>query len=104
MPGAIGSYPVFVKQRLELDSITWIPILPPMDCNSIRIKNTDFGIPVKIRTDKDDGDTEDEILPTGQEPVSDTFNLPWSRFGAALPAAYLQAASGAPVVVITYVR
>lgn len=52
-----------VRKHFTADSVSWTPIIAPIDCNGIIIKNLDDA-DVKLRSDAADPATED-TLPTG---------------------------------------
>jgi hypothetical protein len=46
--------------RVALDTVTWVPVRPPFDCNYIGIAN-EQGAEFKLRTDPGDPLTEESI-------------------------------------------
>jgi hypothetical protein len=52
-----------IVSTISLDSVTWSPIKPPIDCYSIEIFNPiDDGTYLKLRSDPSDADSEIVLL------------------------------------------
>ena len=103
----------FVKARLTVNESDWTPVVPPSDMDYLAIRCEASAI--KIRTDPDDANTEDEIPAGIQDGVasSNTSNYVgheharWRRRSAedVDVACYLQspAGQGEQTVILTWV-
>lgn len=87
------------KQRLDIDNVSWTPVMLPFPCRQMTLRCDTAD--VKIRTEELDADTEDTFVSGVQEVVPLSYKV-GSPEGNPQPAAYLQAVSGSPTVIITY--
>ena len=106
----MASHPNYVKRQIAIDSISWTPVVAPIDCQGVGIKNS-VAVDVKIRTDSGDPATQDTIPAGSQEGVmvsrsqgSVQFDLAPQRFRAGDTICFLQAASGTGPALATFVR
>jgi hypothetical protein len=99
-----------VKKKIAVDTVSWTPIVAPIDCMGVGVKNS-VAVDMKIRTDSADPNTEDLIPAGNQDGVvvsrygdnpSDARSGP--RFFAGETIAYLQAASGTGPALVTFVK
>lgn len=106
----MASHPNYVKKQIAVDSVTWTPIVAPIDCMGVAIKNS-APVDLRIRTDAADPTTQDVIPAGNQDGVTvprhgsnpqDAFT--GARFRAGETVAYLQAASGTGPALLTFVR
>jgi hypothetical protein len=104
------SHPNYIKKRLAIDTVSWTPIVAPIDCMGIAIQNS-VAVDLRVRTDSADPTTQDTI-PSGSQ---DGVSVPrhgdnphdegrGTRFLAGDTIAFLQAAAGTGPAVITFVR
>ena len=104
------SNPNYVKKQVALDTVSWTPIVAPIDCMGVAIKNSVL-VDLRIRTDSGDATTQD-LIPAGSvESVLSPrhgASLHDGSFGARFCAgdtiAYLQAVSGTGPALMTFVR
>jgi hypothetical protein len=89
------------KQTLTLDASTWTSVTPPYDFNGCEIRNIDEVINVKLRTESGDSSTEEIIGPLEKQTLIVVTKGDY-RFKSGANIVYLQAASGAPQVRITW--
>jgi hypothetical protein len=106
----MASNPNFVKQQLTVDTVSWTPIVAPIDCMGLSIKNSTL-VNLSIRTDSGDPTTQDLIAAGSVETIaaprhSGSVHDAGSgiRFHAGDTIAFLQAASGTGPVLLTFVR
>lgn len=106
----MASNPNYVKKQLSVDTVSWTPVIAPIDCMSVSLKNSALA-DLKIRTDSGDASTQDTIPAGSAESVIsprhnsrllDSGSGP--RFLAGDTIAYLQAASGTGPALLTFVR
>ncbi|MGA2481719.1 MAG: hypothetical protein ABSF92_01210 [Candidatus Acidiferrales bacterium] len=106
----MASHPNYVKKKIAVDTVSWTPIVAPIDCMGVGVKNS-VAVDMKIRTDSADPNTEDLIPAGNQDGVvvsrygdnpSDARSGP--RFFAGETIAYLQAASGTGPALVTFVK
>ncbi len=106
----MASNPNYVKKQLTLDTVSWTPIVAPVDCMAVSIKNSVL-VDMRIRTDSADATTQDTISAGSIETVSaprHSFNVQdggsGTRFSAGDTIAYLQVVSGTGPALLTFVR
>jgi len=106
----MSSNPNFVKKQIALDTVSWTPVVAPVDCMAVSIKNS-VSVDMYIRTDSADATTQDTIGAGSIEtiaPPRHSGNLQDSgsgtRFYAGDTIAFLQVASGTGPALLTYVR
>jgi len=106
----MASHPNYVKKQIAVDNVSWTPVVAPIDCMGVAIKNS-VSVDLKIRTDSADPATQDLIPAGNQDGVmvsrygdnpSDARSGP--RFYAGEAIAYLQAASGTGPALVTFVK
>jgi hypothetical protein len=107
----VASHPNFIKKQFSVDTVSWTPIVAPIDCMGVMLKNSNIGAGVKTRTDSADPATQDYIPAGFSESVTvsrhgDTVRDAGSgaRFLAGDTLIYCQADSGTGPVVATFVR
>ncbi len=106
----MASHPNYVKKQIAIDNVSWTPVVAPIDCQGVGIKNS-VAVDLKVRTDSADPTTQD-IIPAGnQEGVmiartlgNVQFDLASQRFRAGDTICFLQAASGTGPALATFVR
>lgn len=106
----MASHPNYVKKRIAIDPVSWTPIVAPIDCMGVGIKNT-APADMKVRTDSGDANTED-LIPAGNQDgvmVSRYGDTPADarsgpRFFAGETVAFLQAVSGTGPALVTFVK
>lgn len=98
----------FVIRTLPIDSTSWTPVIPPIDCLVIILRN-DAG-DTKIRTIASDSSTEDtfvagvQMVPGYAAPAPKLSTASHGyRFAKGREEFYLQAAAGSPDVKIYFV-
>jgi hypothetical protein len=106
----MASNPNYVKKQLAVDTVSWTPVVAPIDCMAVSIKNSAL-VDLKIRTDSGDATTQDTIPAGSAESVlaprhsshlhDASFGL---RFLAGDTVAYLQSTSGTGPALLTFVR
>jgi hypothetical protein len=106
----MASHPNYVKKQIAIDTVSWTPIVAPIDCMGVGIKNS-ASVDLRIRTDSGDAATQDTI-PAGNQDgvivsrhagnVQDDSRA--ARFLAGDTIAYLQAVSGTGPALVTFVR
>ncbi|MGH9680562.1 MAG: hypothetical protein ACRD4Y_11490 [Candidatus Acidiferrales bacterium] len=106
----MASNPNYVKKQLTVDTVSWTPIVAPIDCNGVGIKNS-APVDLLIRTDSADATTEDTIPAGSIETISAPRHAggvldagSGMRFYAGDTIAYLQAASGTGPAMVTFVK
>ena len=106
----MASHPNYVKKLLSVDSVSWTPIVAPIDCMSFSAKNTVL-VDLKIRTDSTDPNTQDTIPAGAMETILAPLHPPGiqdqgkaTRFLNGETLAFLQAASGTGPVLLTFLR
>jgi hypothetical protein len=107
---SMASNPNYVKKQLAVDTVSWMPLIAPIDCMGVSIKNSALE-DLKIRTDAGDSTTQDTI-PAGsaESIVAPRHNSrlhdsgSGARFLAGDTVAFLQAASGTGPALVTFVR
>ncbi len=106
----MASHPNFVKKQIAVDTVTWTPVVSPVDCMSFSIKNSVLA-DLKLRTDSADPATQDTIsagaleailAPQHAHRIADEGKA--TRFLAGDTVAFLQAASGTGPALVTFVR
>ncbi len=105
------SHPNYVKKRIAIDTVSWTPIVAPIDCMGVGIKNT-AAADMKVRTDSADPASEDTIpagnqdgvmvSPEGSGRYADARM--GTRFFAGETVAFLQAVSGTGPALVTFVK
>ena len=106
----MASHPNFVKKQVALDTVSWTPVIAPVDCMGVSIKNSVLA-DLRIRTDSADATTQDTISAGSIETVAAPRHASGvqdggsgSRFYAGDTIAYLQVASGTGPALLTFVR
>ena len=106
----MASHPNYVKKLLSVDTVSWTPVVAPIDCMSFSAKNTAL-VDLKIRTDSADPNTQDTIPAGAMETILAPLHPPGiqdqgkaTRFLNGDTLAYLQAASGTGPVLLTFSR
>jgi hypothetical protein len=106
----MASHPNYVKKQVAVDTVSWTPVMAPIDCQGVGIKNS-VAVDLKIRTDAADPATQDTIPAGNQEglmvarsPGNVQFDQGPQRFRAGETLCYLQAASGTGPALATFVR
>ena len=106
----MASHPNYVKKQIAIDNVSWTPVIAPIDCQGVGIKNS-VAVDLKIRTDSADPTTQDTIPAGNQEGVMVSrsqggvqFDVAPERFRAGDTICYLQAASGTGPALATFVR
>ena len=106
----MASNPNFVKKQVALDTVSWTPVIAPVDCMGVSIKNSVL-VDLRIRTDSADAATQDTISAGSIETVAAPRHAggvhdggSGSRFYAGDTIAYLQVASGTGPALLTFVR
>lgn len=91
---------LYVKLKVLINDATWTPISSTSLASTAIVKNAG-SVPVLIRTDVDDENTEDSLLPWVQEVVA----LRTARFQPGVPFLYAKvpAGAGGPLIVTTSV-
>ena len=106
----MSSHPNYIKRQVTVDTVSWTPVVAPVDCMSFSIKNSVF-VDLKIRTDSADPVTQDTIpagaletilAPQHAHRITDEGKA--TRFLAGDSVAFLQAASGTGPALVTFVR
>ncbi len=106
----MASNPNFVKRQVAVDTVSWTPIVAPIDCMGVGIKNSQW-VDLRLRTDAADPATQD-LIPAGNQDgilVSRHGTNPQDgahamRFLAGDTIAYLQAISGTGPALLTFVK
>jgi hypothetical protein len=106
----MASHPNYVKKQTSVDTVSWTPIVAPIDCMGVGIKNS-VSVDLRIRTDSADPATQD-LIPAGNQDgimVPRHGGMPSDvgrgvRFLAGETIAYLQAISGTGPALVTFVR
>ncbi|MGH9776555.1 MAG: hypothetical protein ACRD50_16610 [Candidatus Acidiferrales bacterium] len=105
----MASNPSYVKKQIAVDTVSWTPLIAPIDCMGVGIKNS-VSVNLLIRTDASDATTQDTIPAGNQEglmvsrhpgPIHDSQIGP--RFRAGDTICFLQASSGTGPVLATFV-
>ncbi len=106
----MASHPNYVKKQIAVDAVSWTPIIAPIDCMGVGIKNS-VSVDLRVRTDSADPATQD-LVPSGNQDgimvarhsgnVQDDSGP--ARFRAGDTIAYLQALSGTGPALVTFVR
>jgi len=52
----MASHPNYVKKKIAVDTVSWTPIVAPIDCMGVGVKNS-VAVDMKIRTDSADPNT-----------------------------------------------
>jgi hypothetical protein len=106
----MASNPNYVKKQIAIDAVSWTPIVAPIDCMGVGIKNS-VSVDLRIRTDSADATTQDTIAAGNQDGimVSRHGGNPQDgahamRFMAGDTIAFLQAVSGTGPALVTFVR
>ncbi len=106
----MASNPNYVKKQIALDTVSWSPVVAPVDCMAVSIKNS-VAVDMFIRTDSAVATTLDTISAGSIETVAAPRHSggvqdggSGSRFYAGDTVAYLQVASGTGPALLTYVR
>jgi hypothetical protein len=105
----MASHPNYVKKKISIDTVSWTPVVAPIDCMGVGIKNS-AAADMKIRTDSADPNTED-LIPAGNQDgvmVSRFGDRPSTsrsgpRFFSGETVAFLQAVSGTGPALTTFV-
>lgn len=85
---------------MAINASTWTPIAAAIDCNSFSVQcNSDM----KIRTNSSDAATEQAIPAGTQQYILASWTWTGYRFQKDGVIAYLQAVSGTPTAVLTFV-
>ncbi len=106
----MASNPNYVKKQIAIDSVSWTPIVAPIDCMGIGIKNS-APVDLLIRTDAGDATTQDRIPSGSQDGIIVSRHAYGAaphaavgpRFLAGATVAYLQAVSGTGPALVTFV-
>ncbi|HYA97298.1 MAG TPA: hypothetical protein VEH49_04320 [Methylomirabilota bacterium] len=105
----MASHPNYVKKQIAIDTVSWTPVVAPIDCMGVAIKNA-AAADMKIRTDSGDPATQDTIPAGNQDGImvgrfGDTPSTSRSgpRFFSGETVAYLQAVSGTGPALATFV-
>lgn len=98
---------IYQKKKFSLDASTWTPIITPINCNAVGIKNG-TGASILLRTDASDSNTEDS-LPDGSFEVIDaaTYRPSGSRdsrFVAGDVIVYAQMSAGTGTIVVNFLK
>ncbi|GEM_PF-1965719 len=106
----MASHPNYVKKQIAIDTVSWTPIVAPIDCMGVGIKNSQ-SVDMRIRTDSADPATQD-LIPAGNQDgiivsrhppnVQDDGRV--ARFSTGETIAFLQAISGTGPALCTFVR
>jgi len=106
----MASHPNYRKMQISVDTVSWTPVVAPMDCVGVAIKNSQL-VNLSMRTDSGDATTQDTIPAGSQEGITAPRHGSnpqdagtGARFLAGDTIAYLQAASGTGPVIVTFVR
>ena len=107
----MASNPNYVKKQIAIDSVSWTPIIAPIDCMGLGIKNS-VSVDLRIRTDANDPATQDTISAGAQDGIMVAkpsggvlaSSMDFVRFKAGDTIAYLQAVSGTGPALVTFVR
>ena len=106
----MASHPNYVKKQIAVDTVSWTPVVAPIDCQGVGVKNT-VAVDLKVRTDSADPTTQDTIPAGNQEGVvvahdqgNVQFDVASQRFRAGDTICFLQAASGTGPALATFVR
>lgn len=106
----MSSHPNYVKKQLAIDIVSWTPIVAPIDCMGVAIKNS-TAADMRTRTDFADPPTQDTIAAGNQDGITVPHHgdNPHGagrgiRFLAGETIAFLQGVSGTSPALITYVR
>lgn len=97
MPDASHFYAI---RNLAVNDGAWTPITAPIDCNSFSVQ---CGADMKIRTDASNAETEQAIPAGTQQYILASWSWTGYRFHKDGVIAYLQAVSGSPTAVLTFV-
>lgn len=90
----------YAIRKLPIDAVLWTPIVAAIYCNNFSVSCT---TDMKMRTDPEDPTTEKPISAGSQEYVLSGWVWSGSRFPKNSVIAYLQAASGTPTAIVTFV-
>lgn len=96
---------VYQKVRYAINTVTWTPIAPPLNCNYFGMKNLDSA-DVLLRTDMNDSGTEDLLRVGMQEGVEVTMKATqpgWYRFPIGQPVLWAKAVTGTGPIIATWV-
>jgi len=106
----VASHPNFAKKQFAVDTVSWTPIIAPIDCMGFNLKNSQ-NVDLRTRTDSADAATQD-LIPAGfneglvvarhGDNVRDAGS--GARFLAGDTVIFCQAASGTGPVLATFVR
>jgi hypothetical protein len=106
----MSSNPNYVKKQIALDTVSWTPVVAPVDCMAVSLKNS-AAVDMFIRTDSGDATTQDTISAGSIETVAAPRHSgsmqdggSGTRFYAGDTIAYLQVASGTGPALLTFVR
>ncbi|MGO9640352.1 MAG: hypothetical protein ACLP1Y_03470 [Candidatus Acidiferrales bacterium] len=106
----MASHPNYRKMQISVDTVSWTPVVAPIDCVGVAIKNSQL-VNLSVRTDSGDATTQDTIPAGSQEGITAPRHGSnpqdagtGARFLAGATIAYLQAASGTGPVIVTFVR
>jgi hypothetical protein len=106
----MASHPNYRKMQITVDTVSWTPIVAPIDCIGIAIKNSQL-VNLYVRTDSGDATTQDTIPAGAQDGIlaprhgSNPQDAgTGARFLSGDTIAYLQAASGTGPAIVTFVR
>lgn len=106
----MASHPNYVKKQVTIDTVSWTPVMAPIDCMGVGIKNS-VSADLRVRTDSADPATQDTIPAGNQDSIMVSRHAgnvqddsgP-SRFRAGDTIAFLQALSGTGPALVTFVR
>ncbi len=106
----MSSHPNYVKKQVAVDTVSWTPVVAPIDCMGLNLKNS-VSVDLKTRTDSGDPATQD-LIPAGSNEGIITAkhagnvqedNRP-GRFLTGETIIFCQAASGTGPVLATFVK
>lgn len=99
----------FLIRTLTIDAVTWTPLVPPVDCMAITMRND--ATDTRIRTDSANADSEDLILRGVRELPGSSLPRPQVaratygyRFAKGREEMFLQAADGTPDIKLYFMR
>ena len=97
-------HPSFAIRRIALPASQWTEIIAVIDCCGFNLRSAN-GFAVRVRTDKDDPETEDTLFPNSQEVILTPPPPGCGRFTCGCPIFFARPAGDADdVAVCRFVR
>lgn len=98
----------YAIRQLAVDTVSQTPVVCPIDCNQIFVKNS-VAVDLKIRSDSGDGTRQDTIAAGVEEDIAGVRSAAppdggQARFLNGQTVGFLQAVSGTGPVILKFIR